>query len=293
MLDAKTIVDGLVLPALVCALVLLTVLGLQWFIKGKLLTRSASALALSGSVIAAQVGLHGWPGLVPLEAWLWMAHLALAAALVAVVTTIEVIPLAIRLILKLALAFAAVYQVLQPTVAYLEWDTTQFITHLAVLTFLCFVYGLIFQNYVKRTGNIQCGLFCICLAGSTALLLALSGSLSLAILAGAMAAALTVVTVMCPWIKPNFTFAPAGLVLVVLLVFLWLNGHYYADLTLTSAALLVGSGITAWAMQIIPQAKQPSWKSACLRLIPALIPLAVAVTLAALEFAKDAESLMY
>ncbi|MCH9023633.1 MAG: hypothetical protein IID32_12860, partial [Planctomycetes bacterium] len=56
MLDAKTIVDGLVLPALVCALVLLAVLGLQWFIKGKLLARSASALALGGSVIAAQVG---------------------------------------------------------------------------------------------------------------------------------------------------------------------------------------------------------------------------------------------
>ncbi|MCH9021595.1 MAG: hypothetical protein IID32_02390, partial [Planctomycetes bacterium] len=208
---------------------------------------------------------------------------------VAVLTTIDAVPTAMGLILKLVLSFAVIFLALRPIVQF-EWDTTQSMVHLSVLTLVCFVYGLILQNYTIRSGNIQCGLFCICLAGSTALLLALSGSLSLAILAGALATALIAATLLCPWIKPNFTFAPAVLVLVVLLASLWLNGYYYADLTFTSVALLVASGVIVWILQIIPQAKQPSWKSACLRLVPALVPLAVAVILAALDFAKEIKS---
>ena len=289
MLETKTIIDGLVLPALLCALVLLASFGIQRFIKGQFLARSASALALGGAFIASQVGLHGWTGFTPSETWQWLAHLALAAALVALLTTIDAIPTAIGLILKLALAFAAIYLALRPIVQF-EWNTNQSVAHLSVLTLVCFVYGLILQNYSFRSGNIQSGLFFICLAGSTALVLSLSGSLSLAILAGALAVALIVTTLLCSWIKTNFTFGPAVLVLVVLLASLWLNGHYYAGLTLTSAALLVGSGFLVWILQIIPLAKQSSWKTTSIRLVPALVPLAVAVILAALDFAKDLKS---
>ena len=105
-----------------------------------------------------------------------------------------------------------------------------------------------------------------------------------------LAAALTVATVLCPWMKPNFTFGPAVLVLVVLLASLWLNGYYYAELTITSASLLVASGVMAWILQIIPLAKQSSWKTTAIRLVPALVPLAVAVILAALDFAKELKS---
>ena len=286
MFDPKTIVDGVVLPAIVCTAVLLTALGLQRFVKGQFLGRSAPALALGSAVMAAQMGLHGWPGWLPGEAWQWMAHLALAAALVAMVTVIDAVPTVIHLILRLALSFAVIFPVLRPIVQF-EWDATESMAHLSVLTLLCFVYGFMLQKFSCRAGDIQSGLFCVCLAGSTALVLALSGSLSLAHLAGSLPSALMVAVVLSAWLRSKIIFGPAVPVLVILLVFLWLNGYYYAQLTITNAALLVGSGIMAWIMQTIPRAKPASWKTAAVRLVPALVPLAVAVTLAAFDFAKD------
>jgi len=117
-------------------------------------------------------------------------------------------------------------------------------------------------------------------ASATSGALVVSGSASLGLMCGALAAALGPLMVLHLWRPWPAQLTALSPLVALLLGCFWINGCVFSELPLISAALLLLAACAAWSGRLRELAP---WKSAALSLVMTLIPLAVALWLAVRE----------
>lgn len=250
MLSFTAIFFGLILPAIVCG-------GI--FAGASLLPQSIStthrlrlaAFAVGIGYIVGYLGIEGRLPLSPREGLHWLFYLAIAAM---VVKAIQLRPAQFP---SVHIAFAvAIPRIILGAKFNHAWGTFEELVWWVCLTLAIFFFFTVVEKGVAilPTGASQTFVFFGIAAGS-AFILALSGSLRLAQHAGVLAAILAAVcTVMLilPRVFANAAslselFLPAASSGVAfLLVGLWLNGYFYAEVPAVSAILLAVSPAMVW-----------------------------------------------
>jgi hypothetical protein len=117
-------------------------------------------------------------------------------------------------------------------------------------------------------------------AGATSGVLLVSGSASLAQLAGALAAALAAGAVLAWWLPASPLARGGTAVPAAVLPGLWIYGHFYGETPAASAVLLCFSPVAAWAGESRAVQRLGPRMAAMARLAAALLPLAAAVAVA-------------
>jgi hypothetical protein len=118
-------------------------------------------------------------------------------------------------------------------------------------------------------------------ATGAAVALALSGSLLLGQLAGALAVGVAA-AVPVAWRRPAPILSRGAIgVFVVVLAGLWTAGVHYADLPLHAGLLIAGAPALLALGQLPPVRRLKGWQSALVRAGAVLLPVALAVALAA------------
>jgi len=264
---------GVALPILVSLIV---------FAAARRLTQSfAAAMAVAAGFLTGQIALSGWPDLPPIDAAHWIT-LAVPTAIIVTGATRELAAPA-RWAARLILSAALLTLMLRSMITYSWSSTTVTLTWLFTLTALMLLTWKAVQTNLDRdpAGRLT-RWHLIAVLSLEAVLLALSGSLLLAQLAGAGAAA-TGPLALFPRdrVQLNQTFAA---VITVISVGLAVAGYFYAELPGLSALFLIlalaAPGLLS-RLGLMDNGKRPVLRTVLATLFPiivAVIPIAVRLT---------------
>lgn len=278
MLSLKAIFFGLILPAIVCGSNFAAASLWAQCVGTKSRARLA-AFAVASGYIVGYLGIEGRLPLPPREGTHWLFYLAIAAF---VIEGVLFLPARIRLFVHLAFAVVIPRLILNAKFKY-TWDTLEELIWWACIALAIFLFFTSVDKgkHLLPTGAAQPFVF-FGLAGGSALILALSGSMRLAQHAGvlvAMLAAVWIAMLLLPRFFGTTAASPDAFILAVayLLVGLWLNGYFYAEVPAASAVLLAVSPAMAW----IGRGKSATIQIACIAL-PVIVAIGIAVALSGL-----------
>ena len=278
MLSLKAIFFGLILPAIVCGSNFAAASLLPQSISTKSRARLA-AFALASGYIIGYLGIEGRLPLPPREGTQWLFYLAIAAF---VMEGVLFLPAQLRLFARLALAVVIPRLILNAKFKY-TWGTLEELIWWACLAAAIFFFFTSVEKgtTLLPTGAAQPFVF-FGIAGGSALILALSGSMRLAQHAGVLVAMLAAVWI-AMLLLPRFFGTAAALpdsfmpAVAYLLVGLWLNGYFYAEVPAASAVLLAVAPAMAW----VGRGKSAPIQIACIAL-PVIIAMGIAVAFSGL-----------
>lgn len=281
MLSLKAIFFGLILPAIVCISNVAAAFLMPQSVGTKSRERLAAFAVTSGYIIG-YLGIEGSLPLLPREGIHWLFYLAIAAF---AIEGVLFLPARVRLFVHLALAVVIPRLILNAKFKYAWGNLEELIwwacLALAIFFFFTSVKSMEKDTTLLPTGAAQPFVF-LGIAGGSALILALSGSMRLAQHAGvlvAMFAAIWIAMLLLPRFfgtdasLPDF-FIPGA---AYLLVGLWLNGYFYAEVPAASAVLLAVSPAMAW----VSKGKSAPIQIACIAL-PVIVAMGIAVALSGL-----------
>ena len=156
---------------------------------------------------------------------------------------------------------------------------------------LTLVFFLVLDTLTGRLSGVSSPPILLIVTLGSSVVLVLSGSALLGQLAGILASALGA-SLITAWWQPKLIprldrdvrFAPlAGegvTVVAVLLVGLWLNGYFYAEVPATSALLLGTAPAAAWIRWLAPVQRLEGWRATFVSVVTVLVPVVLAVALA-------------
>lgn len=234
--------------------------------------RAAAGLAAAVAFVSAYVAMTGWPSWPPIEATARLFFVVALAGLAALL-----MPASggwPRWALRAVFSAVLLGLVLESVVRH-RWTGAEAGLWLAGLFALALAldraasYGLEARSRPKTAALVR-----LTVLGTVAASLGLSGSARLAQLAGAFACGVLVVEIFALFGERRGWTAGDGLVWTTTLLGLVLSGHYYAELGLLPAALLLAA-VLAFAL-----ARKRHWAWTLLPLLPA----AIAVTLVVVAF---------
>ncbi len=279
MLSFTAIFFSLILPAIVCGGIFAGA-SLWPQSEGSNVRAHLAALAIGSGYIVGYLGLEGKMPLPPKEGLHWIFYLALAAI---AIEGVRWMPPRARLFVHLALAVVIPRLILNATFKY-TWGNLEGLIWWVCLTLAIFFFWLVAEkgiDLLPKGASRPFVLFGI--AGGSALILAFSGSLRLAQHAGilvAMLASVWMAMLIFPRISgkaaslPELFLPAASMGVAFLLVGLWLNGYFYAEVPAVSAILLTVSPAMAW----VGRRKSASVQIALVAL-PVVIAIGIAVAL--------------
>ena len=154
------------------------------------------------------------------------------------------------------------------------------------------VWWVSWDELVRRSPGGWAGMVMTGVAGCTSLVLMLSDSQRFGQMGLAMTGVMAAVWGIGWWFKWD-VWRGAGVVWAVVVFGLVLNGKYWATpgLPWVNAGLLVGAPLLAWVGEVPVVKRLGGWRSGAVRVAAVVIPMAVAVVLAVMEFKRaDASS---
>ena len=278
MLSLKAIFFGLILPAIICISNVAAAFLMPQSVGTKSRARLTAFAVVSGYIIG-YLGIEGSLPLSPREGIHWLFYLAIAAF---VIEGVLFLPARVRLFVHFALAVVIPRLILNAKFKY-AWGNLEELIWWACLALAIFFFFTSVDKgmHLLPTGAAQPFVF-LGIAGGSALILALSGSMRLAQHAGvlvAMFAAIWIAMLLLPRFfrtdasLPDFFISGAA----YLLVGLWLNGYFYAEVPAASAILLAVSPAMAW----ISKGKSAPIQIACIAL-PVIVAMGIAIALSGL-----------
>jgi hypothetical protein len=269
----------LVLPALVAGVVA----GVGRLVATR--TRIAAgapasvALALGAAVLAARLGTAPLPRqFPPIDVTDWIPVIVLVAMLLGLCESLRPSPAWARWENRVLLALLVLRLILGP-LPDVDWTTRANLTWLAGLLVASLAAWANVDALAARRPTAPLGASLVITIASTALALLLSGTLVLAQIGAALAAALGAVYLVS-WRLPAGSLAPGGTpVLVATCSALLIEGHVYAGLAPAAAVLLASAPFGAWLGSAGPARRLAPWQATLLGLVASLVPAGVAVGL--------------
>ena len=238
------------------------------------------AAALGVGYIVGYLGLEGLPAFPPQLGTHWLCYLALIGLIVgsfwhwAVWGPIAQIVLSI-IIPRLLLASTFKY----------TWGTIEGVIWWVCLAIVIFIFWhLVEQSFSALPSGASGPFVYFGLCGGTALILALSGSLRLAQHCGilvALFAASWILTLVLQRDRKRFVF-PRGAspVVTLLLIGIWMNGYFFAEVPAASAILLVTSPVLAQIGRIEVVQGLGGWRSTFVQIGAVALPVVIAIGIA-------------
>lgn len=197
------------------------------------------AAALGVGYIVGYLGLEGFPVFPPKLGTHWLCYLAIIGLIVAGFWHLT--PWG-RLGAQVALSIILPRLLLDATFKY-TWSQTEGIIWWVCLAIAIFIFWHLVQHSFRALpAGASVPFVYFGLSGGTALILALSGSLRLALHGGVLVAIFAATWLIVLFLQRNsekFVFPPgASPVLTLLLIGIWMNGYYFAEMPAASAVLL-------------------------------------------------------
>jgi len=280
------IARGVLAPALVAALVL--VLAWRPWLSGARAPdgRWSGAPAIGLAFLVGFAATIGPPRLPfaggALSGQEWLAWIALAAG----------VPLAVAArpgraaVLRGLLTVALVEGVLRAMFVH-HWSGAPAILWFAGLALALNLHFWSAEALARRAPGAAMPLSWIVVGTGLALTSGLTGSTALAQLAGAATAALGPALVLAWW-RPRFSLAGGAATMVVLVLFgIGLCARFYSSLPRLEASLLLCAPFLAWVAELPPLRSRRPRVRALARALAVLVPVAAAVTSAALAYESD------
>jgi hypothetical protein len=236
-------------------------------------------LGLGLAVLVGEIGVTGWPGFFPLEAWGWVHVFALAALGVGLVESAWPPPTLARWVIRLLVARALVGLILRPLVpdtfevgaAAVRWGGLD----LAILI----VWGGL-EGLADRLRGPALPLSLGLVGLGIAVGLVMSGSLRLGQLGLTVAAVLAGVSSASVFARELSLARGPLAVLVIVWAALLLNGTFYADLPESSVILFAVAPLAGWVGQIGPLRRRGGWLQTLAMVLAVAVPAGLAVGLA-------------
>ncbi len=290
MIEPLWLLLGLLLPAVASVAVLLATRHRRcpaW------LSQSGPSLAIATGFVVGYTATYGTPVFPPVESQQWLLTAVLPATLiVSILGAINTVPSPIAWIGRLALALGTPPLLLQSYLRY-TWSTGQAFTWIASLgVAIATVWALLSRLDAKyaqaQTPSTRWWpLLLAIVAGGTGIAIMMSGSQTIAQLGLTLAAVLVAVLIL-PGGSDQRTprSSPIDIPFAVL-VGLWLNGYFYAELLAWHTALLVLASLMPWVGLIPALRNRPPWQNTAIRLIATAIPIIIVIATAAIRFNRE------
>lgn len=270
MLSARDILLGVVVPLIVSAAIAL--LGqLAW-----------KRVAIGGA-LAVGVGFVVGCGLVfgmkvpPGNAFEWVVPMGALAAVVG--TAAEIVGFRWRWI----------WGVVMVGVAWGVAGPLMGVGMVAALAAVGWVWWGLWDGALKRAGGAWAGVVMTGVAGLVSLVLMLSDSQRIGQMGLALVGSVVAVWVL-GWAMKRDLWRGAGLAWAVVIYGLLLDGKYWAGLTWPNAVLLLAAPLLAWVGDVAGVRRLTGWKRSAVRVAAVVVPVAIAVVLAVIEFQRAQQS---
>ena len=238
------------------------------------------AAALGAGYIIGYLGLEGVPVFPPRLGTHWLCYLVIIGLIVACFWHRRVWgPIA-----QIAISILIPRLLLTSTFTY-TWGPAEGILWWVCLAVVIFIFWHIVEGSFSALPAGASGPFVYCgLSGGTALVLALSGSLRLAQHAGilvALFAASWIIPLILQRDRKRFVF-PDGTspVVALLLMGLWMNGYFFAEVPAASAILLLISLLFVHVGRIEAIQRLGMRRSACVQIAAIALPVLIAMGVA-------------
>ena len=245
----------------------------------------AGPVALAGSFVLSFVGASGRLAIPPIQVTDWLPYIAVAAAVIGVIDATLQFPRAARWAVGCACIAAATWLLIRPLPA----ETHSLATKLGWLVMRAVIWGgcwIALDGLAQESPGISVPRDLLIVTAASAMVLMMSGSKLLGLLAGSLAASLAVFVVVGAF--ASLSIARGGaLVSATLLSGLLICGLFYASLTRPNAVLLMLATVLTSAARFPPVKKLAGWKRHVVQIALAALPAGLAVALAAVEFAKS------
>lgn len=252
MLTFNQLFFGMLLPAIVCGGVYAVVVLLKKKDGKREYLQWLTAAALGCGYIIGYIAIEGKPYFLPKESIHWLFYLSILAILT---STYWESSRWVQLTTKILYSIAIPRLLLDSYFRY-TWGPIN-----AVIWWICLTIGIyIFWNIVLQSfstlpSGASVPFVYMGVSGGTALIIALSGSLVIALHAGILTALLAAIWILAVILKRRVLLTDElntqvfhnsiSPVLTFLFVGIWINGYYYAEVPTVSALLLLISPIFA------------------------------------------------
>jgi len=264
MLTPHDILWSVVFPALLAVAAVVSVYGGFRRRGDRAAQPWGPALAVAGGFLFAYVGIAGRPPLPPVAAQGWLVYAGAAAVLVAVIATM--LPPRGRLIdtvLSAALLVVTAWLLSRPRAEAIDPVTMEKIdprvfwawTIGSAVAMVAWYFAMEWLARRRPGGGLP--LLLSAAAGSAALVLVDSGSMSLGQITGGIALPLLVLAAAGWWFRDLSLARGGALAVAVTLLGMLLAGYYYAELTPRNLAILAGAPLAAWLAEIPPLRRRP------------------------------------
>ena len=288
MLLIKQLFFGILLPAIVGGGIFVTARSLspkayataRYETEQDGLTGWLIAAALGVGYIVGYLGLEGLPAFPPKLGTHWLFYLAITGLIVGRFWHLAMWgPIA-----QIAISIILPRLLLTSTFKH-TWGTFEGIIWWVCLAVAIFIIWYLVEKSFSTLPSGASGPFVYFgLSGGTALILALSGSLRLAQHCGilvALLAASWILTLGLQRDRKRFVF-PRGAspVVTLLLIGIWMNGYFFAEVPAVSAILLVISPLLALIGRITAVQALGAWRSMLIQIAAIALPVVIAVCIA-------------
>ncbi len=241
------------------------------------------AAALGVGYIVGYLGLEGLPAFLPKLGTHWLFYLAIIGLIVARfwhrAVWGPIAQIAISIILPRLLLTSTFKHTWGPIEGIIWWVC------LAVVIFI--IWHLVEQSFSALPSGASGPFVYFGLSGGTALILALSGSLRLAQHCGilvALFAASWILTLGLQRDRKRFVF-PRGAspVMTLLLIGIWMNGYFFAEVPAVSAILLMISPLLAQVGRTKAVQGLGGWRSTLAQIVAVALPVVIAIGIAVIR----------
>ena len=241
------------------------------------------AAALGVGYIVGYLGLEGLPAFPPKLGTHWLCYLAIIGLIVGRFWHLAmwgpIAQIAISIILPRLLLTSTFQYTWGPIEGIIWWVC------LAVAIFI--IWYLVEESFSTLPSGASGPFVYFGLSGGTALILALSGSLRLAQHCGILVALFAVswiVTLSLQRDRKRFVF-PRGAspVVIFLLIGIWMNGYFFAEVPAMSAILLVISPLLAQVGRIAAVQGLGGWRSTFAQIAAIALPVIIAIGIAVIQ----------
>lgn len=286
MIEPAWLLAGILLPIVIVFLGLgLTMLlapGRQhWSVA--LVGTVATAIAF----VAGYWSATGWPTFPPNESQQRMlVYMLPAAAVVGLLASLPKVPRFVPWILRIATALAAPPMLLLSYIKY-TWSTGEAVAQLTLIGFLAAAVWAALVMMSRRHPGGRVPTVVMFITGAMGITIMLSGSQTLGQYSLSLSASLAAIAGLSLVSKTKFSARGLVDVAAAMLLGLCIQGAYYADLTALNALLISTIPILAWLGELPVIRRRPAWQQFAVRWALVLLPLMIAVGLAAVAFAAE------
>lgn len=272
MFTRSDILFGFIAPFVLAAvLMLIARRGWNW----------PAAAGVAAAVLIAFAACIERPSLKPSDSLGWIWVIAIAAFGAGALASVRRIPFLIFAAAAVSVAIGGTWLFLRPLIPH-TWSMPVGLAWISGIGLCIAMIGLMNEPPARRGGRFSVLLCLFFIAATSAGSLAISGSVKLGLLGGALTAGTAGMTIAAAWRRPA---GYHGLLFVfqVMLASLIMYGHFYASLSPAPAVLLLVSPMFIFVPEWM---KQSGWRADAIRLVAVLIPLAIAGGMAYREHAR-------